>query len=403
MEIATGWSDAADSGEAVREAYALLAQRLSRRPSLVLAYYCEARSPEEIARALSRIAPEVPFHGGSSCLGLLTQDGFLHSENGALALWGVHDPEGDYGVGFAPDLKNPEEAGARATRKALRQASRPGESPSLIWINSAPGREERVLEGIESVVGSNVPVMGGSTADDALQGRWSQIAAEGMALEGVVLTAMFPSKEPGLSFHSGYVPTSRSGTVTSARERTIHRIDDRPAAKVYDEWTGGAISPVLPQGGNVLHLTSWYPLGRARERIGNIPLYVLSHPERVLSDKGLTLFSEVHEGEELVLMAGNRDSLVKRAGRVAESALYGFVSDASDPILGGLMIYCGGTLLAVRDEAHRIWENIRLVLGNAPFLVVFTYGEQGRFLQGGNYHGNLMISAVLFSDRNSVI
>lgn len=402
MEIATASSFLENSSSAAEEAWSRLRSRLSGHPSLLLAYYTEQHDPETLAATLSALAPSVPLHGGSSCLGLLTDEGFLGGNGVALGLWGLHDPEGDYGVGISPQLEQPRQAAAQALQDALQQADRPGESPSLIWLNAAPGQEEEILAGIESVVGPNVPVMGGSTADNEILGHWSQLANNAHCTDGVVLSVMFSSRETGLSFHSGYIPTSSSGVVTSAERRTIHRIDHRPAADVYNEWTGGVLKDLPPDGGNVLPLTTWHPLGRVRQHIGGIPRYVLSHPERILPDKSLTLFSAISEGEEVVLMSGSREGLLKRAGRVAEGAVADF-TPAPGCINGALMVYCAGTMLAVQDEIHRIKESLVSAVGDVPFLTVFTFGEQGYFAEGANHHGNLMISVGLFSDLPSVI
>jgi hypothetical protein len=53
-------------------------------------------------------------------------------------------------------------------------------------------------------------------------------------------------------------------------------------------------------------------------------------------------------------------------------------------------------MLAVRDEIHQVQQSLTDSLPDLPYLVAFTYGEQGCFADGFNRHGNLMISAVLF-------
>ncbi len=115
-------------------------------------------------------------------------------------------------------------------------------------MTSTPGHEEEILAGIESVLGPNVPVLGGSAADNAVLGNWSVIGNGAGSREGVAVSAVFPSCEPGYSFHSGYSATSHFGIVTRAKDRVLQEIDGRPAARVYNEWTGGALEPVLPHG-----------------------------------------------------------------------------------------------------------------------------------------------------------
>jgi hypothetical protein len=56
-------------------------------------------------------------------------------------------------------------------------------------------------------------------------------------------------------------------------------------------------------------------------------------------------------------------------------------------------------LSAVLDRAPDIAAAFARAIGNAPYVGVATFGEQGCFLAGRsktNRHGNLMCSSVLF-------
>jgi len=115
----------------------------------------------------------------------------------------------------------------------------------------------------------------------------------------------------------------------------------------------------------------------------------------VTAEGALTLFSDIKEGEELILMSGTRSSLITRAGRVARAAL-GAGHLTADQISGALVIYCAGCMLAIQEQMDQVAAEIRDSLGGRPFLGAFTLGEQGRFVGGENHHGNLMISVVVF-------
>ncbi|MEM1349490.1 MAG: hypothetical protein AAGI01_13085, partial [Myxococcota bacterium] len=47
------------------------------------------------------------------------------------------------------------------------------------------------------------------------------------------------------------------------------------------------------------------------------------------------------------------------------------------------------------EVVHGVDKN----LGGRPFLGTFTFGEQGRMLDGGSRHGNLMLTVLLFYAR----
>lgn len=394
MKIATGWSTAPITAEAFDAAYKKLLVALGEAPSYMIVYASVEHSVDELLDALKHKAPDIPVHGGSSCLGVMSAEGFHQQDGVGLGLFGIYDPDGDYGVGIVPIHDNARAAGAKAIEAAIADAGRMGEPPDLVWLNSVPGSEEDVLLGIQDVLGENVPVAGGSVADNTVSGGWYQFTHNGTLTNAVLVTALYPSRETHLGFYSGYTPASKTGIATRAEGRTVFEIDGKPAASVYNQWTGGTIGDFL-QGGNILMSTTLHPLGRVVGQVGQLPYYQLSHPEAVTQDGGIAFFSEIKTGDKLTLMRGSIDSLVLRAGRVAEFVLQR-ANLSKGKISGALIVYCAGCMLTVQEEMEYVAAEIRDALGEVPFLGVFTFGEQGCFIHGENRHGNLMISVVVF-------
>ena len=393
-KISTSWSVAPDTFQAVRSAYEDILSDLGAAPDLLIVYSSVTYDSQTLANALQELAPGVPVHGSTSCLGVMTAAGFHTKDGIGLGLFAIADEDGDYGVGVALVDDDPRASGTEAIQKAINNAGRSGEPPELVWINGVPGHEEAVLEGIQDILGPDVPIAGGSSADNTVEGYWQQFANGQIYTNAVIVTAMYPSASTYLAFHSGYSPTATSGRATKGEGRTLFEIDGRPAAQVYNEWTGGIIGDYLT-GGNVLAATSLYPLGRKVGQVGQVPYYRLSHPDSVTADGALTLFSDIEEGDEIILMSGTRKSLISRAGRVASAAL-GAGRLTADQVSGALVIYCAGCMLTVQDEMEEVAAEVREALGGKPFLGAFTFGEQGCFTGGENRHGNLMISVVVF-------
>lgn len=394
MKVTTAWSTSANTEEAVSAAYAKVARELGGAPDWLAVHASVEHDSAVLVDTLHKIAPAIPVHGGTSCLGVMTEAGFHTADGVGLGLFGLSDSAGRYGVGAAGGSSNPRALGAVAAREALAAAGRPDESPDLIWLTCAPGFEEQVLQGIEDTIGPNIPIAGGSAADNTIEGHWKQFANGEVYSDGVVVTAMFPSTGVHSFFWSGYYTTEHRGTVTKASGRTIHTIDNRPAAEVYNEWTYGSIQDSL-SGGNVLANTTLHPIGRRAKKIGGVTFYRLSHPESVTPEGGLSLFTNVEAGENIVLMAGSQLDLVARSGVVARHALKKG-SLAPDQVAGGLVIFCAGCMLAIQDRMEEVVANVREALGGNPFLGAFTFGEQGCFVDGANYHGNLMMSVIVF-------
>lgn len=393
-QFASSWSLQKETKSAVAEAGHALIDQLGQSPDLIVAYVTHLHAKDQVLSGLQQLFPHSVIHGGTTCIGLMTRSGFHSREGYSVGLFGIVDKAGAYGVASSAVVENPQNAGRNAIKMAIKEAGREGESPDLVWLNVSPGIEEEVLLGIQEVIGENVPVVGGSTADNFVAGLWYQFTHQTTLEDGIVVTAMYPSSKTHVAFQSGFSPTEYMGKVTQAEGRLLQKINGRPAAVVYNEWTGGLVNDFM-MGGNVLATTSLNPLARYVGHMEGNDYHRLSHPETITHDGAMTLFTKVEEGEELILMAGNRQNLITRGGLAVQSALRAG-NICEDQVAGGLIIYCAGCMLTVQNGMDDVALGISQSLGEAPFIGTITFGEQGCFLNGDNYHGNLMISVVLF-------
>lgn len=394
IRAATTTADAPPAAAARLEA-ALGAQALG--PPDFLALHFAATLPAEAMRAaiLAALAPK-SLHGGTSCLGAMSGEGARVDGRaaGAFAIW---DPAGDYGTGAADLGGDPRAAARAAALAALAAAGRPGEAPDLVLLTAAPGAEEAVLAGVCDVMGEDAAILGGSSADNAVAGDWAQLDAATARSRGVVVSALFPSRPVACAFRNVHAPTDRCGVATRAEGRLLREIDGRPAAEVYRAWTGGAVAPAGGGAtGSILAASTLAPLGREAEHLASVPFHLLAHPATIEADGSLGLFADVSEGETLWLMEGSADALASRAGAVVRQAI-GELPDPGADIAGALVIYCGGCMLAVRERMDEVAADVSAALGGAPFLGVFSFGEQGAPLGGPARHGNLMLGCAVFA------
>lgn len=343
--------------------------------------------------ALGLVELQGQVHGATSCLGAMSHAGVTDG----VAVFAIDDPDGAYGTAMLPFDPDSYSAARAATIQALAAADRLGEKPELVWVSSTPGTEEAILAGIESVIGTDVPIIGGSAADNDVSGQWFVFDKSRREAAGVVVTVMFPSRPVSFAYHNGYSPTEKSGTVTRIEGRRVIEIDHRPAFEVYREWCEGAVSldPGDPGMQSILSDSTLAPLGRRVAELDGLPSYLLAHPAAANTAGALELFATVEEGEVLTCMTGTQAGLIDRAGRVAALARAAGGMETS-PIAGALMVYCGGCMLSVRDRLEEVVAGVAGSLGPAPFLGTFTFGEQGQIIGAGNRHGNLMISCIVF-------
>jgi hypothetical protein len=399
MKLETAWGRDGGSERDVSRALAELDAALGEAPDLVFVHGAEASSPRALVDAVSRRWPRARLHGGSTCMGVMTR-GRFEPRPESFGLLAICDREGAYGTGGARLGADPRADVKVALARALEHAGRAGELPAFIVLTAPPGREEDLLLGIADVVGDHVPVAGGSAGDEVVTGKWWQAANGEVGAELCVVTVLFPSGSVVSTFQSGYEVTERSGRITRASGRQLHEIDGRPAAQVYDEWTDGALAGIVESGGKIPQRTSaLHPLGRRVGGAGDVVEHVLSFIDTVLPDGTLTLFTEVREREPVWVMRGTDNTLVGRAGRVARAALDTLSREGRrDAVRGALVIFCAASAVYVRDRLNEVVAGLDVTLEDRPYLGTFTFGEQGRFLAGGNRHGNMMVSVVLFVD-----
>ncbi|MDP3274885.1 MAG: FIST N-terminal domain-containing protein [Deltaproteobacteria bacterium] len=284
----------------------------------------------------------------------------------------------------------------RMAREAAEQLVRElGRAPDTLLLHATPGFEERILKGIDDAFKNSAPpAYGGSAADNDLSGQWKIFSGSQIETEGFVLMGFTAAQEPLGAFVAGYLPTHQKGVVTRAQGRTVFEIDGAPAAQVYNHWRQGALTRFMGKTSTVLADTTLAPIGRLVDRHKGTPRYLLSHPHQIHEDGALSFFTEFAKGDEVVLMMGTTESLLERTTQVVNRAR----AHRDDAVLGGILIYCGGCVLAIGDKTSDVAKLYREQLGGAPFVGAATFGEIGCLAGAAtpNRHGNLMCDTVLF-------
>ncbi|NRQ42717.1 FIST C-terminal domain-containing protein [Rheinheimera sp. YQF-2] len=322
--------------------------------------------------------------------------------NHHLAILQFVDPNGAYGVASRhSNSKTIVEDSKAALEEALLAANKPGELPAFIWCSPSPGLEEGLLTGIRELIGNDVPVFGGSSADNDISGNWCMFDGKQLINTGFIIAVMFPSVPISYYFSCGYEQTTLSAVVTGVSERQLITLDNQPAADVYNNWRALNRHPPLPAG-PVLAASTFSPLGRIVPQ-HDINMALLSHPARIRTDGSIDLFSRVHTGECITFMQGDTELLVQRAATVSDIARQQLSNLYDSKPQAAIVIFCAGCMLAIPDDIKRVHQGIRQKLENIPFIGGYTFGEQGRFADGINRHGNLMISAIIFGSVNESV
>ena len=431
FRCASAVSEKLDSEEAILEALTLIKSRLGK-VNVSAFHMCvtiaHADNLEKIILPSVREAyPQAVIHGLTSSAGVMTERGVCMNEDtkAALSIFAISDEFGEYKV------VRGNKCDADAVRDAILDATKDIDHPPCLILSAlspGPGSEEKVLNGVKlAFKHTQVPaVVGGSSADNDLSGVWKQISTNSTSSEGYSLLLCWPTVDMYVRLVSLHNKTKNMGEITEVSgSRTIVKIDDKPAASVYNEWTEGSILESLGGErleGNVLGASTCFPLGKFADNLKDTKPSLI-HPANVYENGNIFVFADVRKGDRLICMNASKEQLIDSVEGVVSSGLKnsGFVDEKS--VYGALVIYCGGMMMKIQKPGVcRVAESISKTLGSeTPWTGSFTFGEQGPTPQkervgkglvrheslvvdddgtSRNVHGNLMFNMVLFGETS---
>ena len=358
-------------------------------PQVGLLFTSCVQDQNKIMEGAKSVLGDVPVIGCTSSAALCTQDGYLNKETGysGMMLFG-----GDLEVvtaGSAQTDETPREVGRRVARDAISKVKGADVEPDFFFMSASPANEEEYLEGIQDVIG-NVPVFGGSAADNTVEGKWS-ILNDGEAFADGLTIAIFYTKGEMKNLYTGaYHETNNVGVITKVRdERTLVEIDHEPALKKYAEWTGKSVESLM--GNNLLTETICAPLG-VKDPIGKVT--AVRHPMFGNDDLSMNIGANLAENTAVIQLSNTPEGILKANEETINNLNKLMVSEANSYFL----VHCGGRRLglALSQIEDKIYPEVKKVIPNKEFLMVFTFGEYGTGDHSSNTVGGLSLSYTAF-------
>lgn len=360
------------------------------------------RDIEQVRQAFVEKLPNGSLiHGLTSSGSILsTTDG---AQEGAVGCLLVRADEGDFATGYA----------AKDSMEAARALQEQMPHPQAIFMSTTPGEEENVLASLDKNF-PNVPVFGGTAADNELNGEWMVWNGQESSETGVSLVGVGPTVRFGASMLGPYSVTKKKCIATKTEGRRVWEIDDKPAADWVWDWLGNSddIKSAYEDGGLILPSTAQNPIGYfvKKERKSNFwnscwPSgaagdYVTSHCAALGGkEKWVDFFTPIPQGCTLVVM--DSDNGAKRGYAVAFRQAYQTAAKAlkgSRP-KAGLLVFCGGMVMAVGDEVNDglAYADFVKKTKNFPVMGITCFGEQACLPTAKvNMQRNLSVGMILF-------
>lgn len=279
-----------------------LLDELGRAPDVVLMFVSAALAPQAVLDGFYSVMPAaVRVVGCSSFAEINSEEALTHSVTAmglrlgpveARILRGEPGPGRALGESLAAEL-----AGWDPSLLIVL--------PDVLTVNIAD-----LLTGLQSKLGSKLPMIGGAPADmGTITATW-QFRDRDVFPGGVVVLALRGPLRIATAAHSGYTLFGSERTVTRAEGAKIREIDGQSAVQAYLDALG-------PRAAEVATARIEHPLGvvarPGEPRSSDAPLIRIVfavQPE----DDALVLGADVAEGTILRMTRGTRDNLLAAAG-----------------------------------------------------------------------------------------
>ena len=372
-----GRSDAADPRSAGADA---AEQALAEADPGLLVVFCSAGyDPDELLGGISSMAPDVPLVGCSTA-GEIATSGPGDAGVVVVAMGGGGLTVSTAAAEAATGLWD---AGAAAAACAEDVASRP-HRVLLLLADGLAGDQQEVVRGAYSVVGAEVPLVGGCAGDDLKMRATSQFHGTRVLSNAVVAAAVGSDAPFGIGVRHGWRRVGSPMHVTASDANRVLALDEEPALDVYLRGLGAPES-VAQDPEEFTRFALTHPIGLER-RSGEEVRFVAGAD---FENRSLTCVAHVPQGGLTWFMEGDNASVLTATDDACREAV-DQLGGASP--LGFLAFDCiarRGVLGddGVANEVARIADHA----AGAPVAGFYTYGEIARTRGTGGFHNQTLV------------
>ncbi len=394
LAIGVGVSEDADARSAARKALGLACAMLPEEPALVVLVGTSGYDLPVLLGSSRIFTGPIPLIGGTSGPGLMTSGGATRGggRGQAAAVMALGGAGMRVGVGHAEVSGNPRKAGAAAAAEAIAIASPNDGPPAVALMFAPPGHEESLLEGVVSVLGRGVPLLGCTVADEHLEARWAVFSGSHVLPNSVAVAVVYGGLRAGSAFSTGYWPTAQAAPAGGVSGRMVRLLGDRPAAQVYGEWVRASADEL--RGHGIRKYAALQPLAVEEPRTNRL---LVKEPGTVSGDGSIGFLSDVREGDIMRLLSSTPESLISAAGAAMSESMVR--ADLGPGRVRGVLVAQGtGRTMALGERVGEVMSQLRHVAAGASMLGIGTLGEQSLLDDGRPVHQNLTTSVLVLGD-----
>ena len=372
-----GQSSAADASTAGREAAARALE--SGDPKLLVVFSADSYDPNQLLAGIRSQAP------GAAIIGCSTAGEIATSGPGDAGVVVMAMGGDGFSVATAAESATGglREAGMAVAACANEVRDRP-HTVLLLLTDGLAGDQQEVVRGAYSVVGAEVPLVGGCAGDDLKMESTLQFYGDQVMSNAVVAAALGSDAPLGIGVRHGWRRVGSPMLVSASDGNRVVSLDDEPALDVYLRGLGAPAEAASdPAAFTRFALT--HPLGLQR-RSGEEVRFVAGAD---FEDRSLTCVAHVPQGGLTWFMEGDGDSVLAATDDACTEALEQLAGAAP---LGFLAFDCIARRGVLGDAG--IGQEVARIAGHAagaPVAGFYTYGEIARTRGTGGFHNQTLV------------
>lgn len=336
----------------------------------------------DLEAVVGRLGHRVREAGGELVGGTTSGEISSHgSSQGGAVIMLIQTDEIEFNIGVSEDIwENPIEAGEKAAEEIKEDGFFDTDQNQAVltivagFNSNRPAIEFKLLKGLSRTLGTDIPVAGGSTADDMALGENFQFHNQQVKKMSAVFLGLRTELNVVTGQEHGLREKIKTGLVTESEENVIKEISGEPAAEFYADALDVEVEELKEtfesETGTTLQKVFQYALQKTLgEEIsqGNIRAVT---PVTVTEENGLGVTVEVQESNAIHVIEGDPQDVVGAAANAFpdigdQEPVFGVISDCA--IRSASM-----SQEEREEEIDRLREKI-----DAPVIGFYGYGEIG--------------------------
>jgi hypothetical protein len=366
LDVGVGVSSQVDvhlaGQEAAREAVAHLGGAF---PDLALAFASIRYADPRLLKGIRSMTAGCPLVGCTDAGGIGTSGPVRRS----IVVMVLKTRGGGFQIGLGSGVSKDSRAAGRMLAESLDQPRAAPARALLVFPEGLGGNGADLIRGLQSQLGSALPIVGGAAADDFAFQRTFQFFNDEILTDSVPGVLFCGDIKVGIGVEHGWSPIGRLRRVTNASGAVIYELDRRPAVAVYEEYLGVKREDWSEQP--LAHWVMTYPLGSLTS--GNSE-YLVRHALRVGEKGSIVCNAEIPTGSVVHLMIGGSESALEAAKKAAKRA----ARQVGSQRLKGALVFCSGARQKMfGSEFSGEIDVIRDIIGGSGVQLggFYTYGE----------------------------